>query len=266
VSSIYDALRRIQGEKGAWAAPPERSDPPAGKGVKAGLIAAFVVVLVVVYAAVIYYGIYIAGDKKAVQETAVPKAHHAPGASQAANRQHPQGPTPAMPPQAGPAGLPPQAMPPGAAMNQTPVPPAALPGQPPVPPAADTLEGYLKAGDRYFVNHDYDNALVTYNKALHYFGKDVRVLNNIGSVFLAQGQPRQAIHYFQESNSISKEYVEPIYNLACAYARLGDSAKAVMNLRKAVRLNPEAKKWATSDPDLMTLKGRGDFDRTIGAQ
>jgi len=130
----------------------------------------------------------------------------------------------------------------------------------------DTVEGYLKEGDRFFIAHDYANALLTYNKALHYFGKDVRVLNNIGSVYLSQGQPDKAIHYFKESNGIAKEYVEPVYNLACAYARLGDPVKAILNLRKACALNPEAKKWAASDPDLKVLKGRRDFDRLVGAQ
>ena len=60
--------------------------------------------------------------------------------------------------------------------------------------------------------------------------------------------------------------MEPVYNLACAYARLGDPARAVLNLRKACRLDPEAKKWAATDPDLSILRGRRDFDRMIGAQ
>jgi tetratricopeptide (TPR) repeat protein len=150
-------------------------------------------------------------------------------------------------------------------MAAQPAPPArsASPASPPVP---DTVEGYLKEGDRYFLAHDYANALLTYNKALHYFGKDVRVLNNIGSVYMSQGQPDKAIHYFKESNGIAQEYVEPVYNLACAYARLGDPVKAILNLKKACALNPEAKKWAASDPDLKTLKGRRDFDRLVGAQ
>lgn len=242
MSSIYDALRRIQGEKGTWAAPRESKEQPSRSMNTIGWIVACAVVLSSVCTAGIYYGIRRVSEDKAPQAALTVPARPSPS------------PVAAAPPQ-------PQALPAGVPLQQ-----AAPPAQAAPLPVPDTVDGYLKAGDQYFLAHDYANALLTYNKALHYFGKDVRVLNNIGSVYLSQGQPEKAIHYFNESNGIAKEYVEPVYNLACAYARLGDPAKAILNLKKACKLDPEAKKWAASDPDLMTLKGRREFDRLIGAQ
>ncbi len=239
MSSIYDALRRIQGEKGSWIAPLERKGPTVVDRGKIGWIAAGAVALVLVCSA----GVYLMMRDSSGEEAKVPPS---PAAVQGA-----PAPMAASLPQAVPA-----AAPPDRAFQQAPAAPAS----------PETLEGHLAAGDRYFTEKDYANALLSYTKALHYFGKDVRVLNNIGNVYLAQGQPAKAIHYFEESNGISKDHVEPVYNLACAYARLGDPARAVLNLRKACRLDPEAKKWAATDPDLSILRGRRDFDRMIGAQ
>jgi len=242
VSSIYDALRRIQGDKGTWTAPLERREPPSETQKKKMTvwIIAFAVIASSVCTAGVFYGLRMMGAESEKPAAAVTSPAPAPGAG-------------------------PQASPKTAAAQPAPPVRAAAPAQPAQPPV-ESIEGYLKAGDGYFEAKDYANALLTYTKALHYFGKDIRILNNIGSVYLAQGQPDKAIHYFKESNSISKDYVEPVYNLACAYARLGDTVKAVLNLRKACTMNPEAKIWAASDPDLMSLKGNRDFDRLIGAQ
>ena len=239
MSSIYDALRRIQGERGSWVAPLERKEPTVVDRGKIGWIAAGAVALVLLCSA----GVYLMVRDSSGQQA---KVSSSPVAVQKAPAPMAASLTPAAPAAAPPAG----------AFRQAPAASAS----------PETLEGHLAAGDRYFMEKDYPNALLSYTKALHYFGKDVRVLNNIGNVYLAQGQPAKAIHYFEESNGISKDHVEPVYNLACAYARLGDPARAVLNLRKACRLDPEAKKWAATDPDLSILRGRRDFDRTIGAQ
>jgi tetratricopeptide (TPR) repeat protein len=74
------------------------------------------------------------------------------------------------------------------------------------------VEGYLDLGERYYLEKDYEKALQTYTEAVHYYSSDARILNNLGSVYLAMGQTGRAIHYYQESRNASKDFVEPVYN------------------------------------------------------
>jgi tetratricopeptide (TPR) repeat protein len=50
-----------------------------------------------------------------------------------------------------------------------------------------------------------------------------------------------------------------LYNLACVEALAGGQAAALEHLRRAIELDPRAKKWARSDPDLESLRGEPDF-------
>lgn len=241
MSSIYDALQRIQEEKSAWSSPVIRETPPVKRKTVRLIISA--VIISSLCTAGIFYGVKAFGERKS--------GGRPDSLLTASSGVKETGPAVDSKPAA-------QADRPAAAPVQTP--------SMPVLPATETVDGYLNLGERYFAVQDYDKALLTYTKALHYFRKDARLLNNIGSVFLAKGQADKATHYFKESSSISNASVEPIYNLACAYAILGDKAKAVSYLKQACARTPEAKTWAASDPDLADLKGTKEFDRIIGAQ
>lgn len=127
----------------------------------------------------------------------------------------------------------------------------------------DTLDKYLKLGGLYYEKGKYDKALLTYTKALRYYRNDARLLNNIGSVLLAKGEMDKAIGYFIHSNRLSKDFVEPVYNMACTYSRMGNKAKALAALKKARTMNPDVKIWAAKDPDLEYIKGTGEFDAMI---
>ena len=132
--------------------------------------------------------------------------------------------------------------------------------------APDNVEAYLKLGWLYYESGDYNKALLTYTKSLRYFRGDARILNNIGSVLLAKGDMDKAIGYFIHSNRISKDYVEPLYNMACAYAKMKNQAKALSAFRKAYALNPKVRLWAIQDPDLEYLRGNREFDAIIHVQ
>lgn len=240
MSSIYDALQRIQEEKGAWSSPVIRERPPAKRKTVWLIISAIIISSLCTTG--VFYGIKAFGERKTGVRTASPL-----GASSGIKE----------------AGLTEQSPPADQGSRPSVVPVRTL--SLPVSPASETVDGYLKLGEQYFTVKDYDKALLTYTKALHYFRKDARLLNNIGSVFLAKGQADKAIHYFKESSSISNASVEPVYNLACAYAVMGNKAKAISYLKQACTKTHEAKTWAASDPDLADLRGTREFDRIIGA-
>ncbi len=130
----------------------------------------------------------------------------------------------------------------------------------------DKVDAYLELGGLYYESDDYDKALLTYTKALRYFRGDARILNNIGSVMLAKGDMDKAIGYFVHANTISKDFVEPVYNMACAYAKKKNQAEALAAFKRAYALNPEVGLWAVQDPDLEYLRGNVEFDAIVHVQ
>jgi tetratricopeptide (TPR) repeat protein len=237
MSSIYDALQRIQGQKNMMS-PPVSQEEPRLRERTATLILIAVIISSLCTTGVLFGIRSFGGEKQRLHEAA------ATGLTEAGT--------------AGPVK---------ADMKDTedrkmPAKPAAQAVSSP----GDGVEDYLRAGEQFFRAKDYDSALLIYTKAMHYFRKDVRLLNNIGNVLLAEGQTGKAIHYFKQANTISKNYVEPVYNLACAYARLGKKSEALTYLSRACSMNPNARKWAAEDPDLKGLKGNATFDRLVGTQ
>ena len=132
--------------------------------------------------------------------------------------------------------------------------------------APDKVDAYLKLGGLYYESGDYDKALLTYTKALRYFRSDARILNNVGSVLLAKGDMDKAIGYFVHANRVSGDFVEPLYNMACAYAKMKNPSEALSAFKKAYALNPEVRLWAIQDPDLEYLRGNMEFDAIIHLQ
>ncbi|MFC2025733.1 ClbS/DfsB family four-helix bundle protein [Chloroflexota bacterium] len=50
-----------------------------------------------------------------------------------------------------------------------------------------------------------------------------------------------------------------IYNMACYYSLMGDKARAITELSKALKLNPELKEWSKEDQDLDPIREEPDF-------
>jgi len=85
----------------------------------------------------------------------------------------------------------------------------------------------------------------------------------LGSLALAYGQMGQyakAVEYLQRAIRLSANYAKGYYNLGVSYQRLNDPAQAKIFYQRAVRLNP---KYAfIFQPGFMD-KSRGQFDREI---
>jgi hypothetical protein len=54
------------------------------------------------------------------------------------------------------------------------------------------------------------------------------------------------------------------YNLACLEALQGNSAAALVELRRAVALRPGVTEWAREDGDLAALRGDPEFEALVG--
>ena len=49
------------------------------------------------------------------------------------------------------------------------------------------------------------------------------------------------------------------YNLACHYALSGQHERAILELREALRLNPDLTEWSKEDPDFASIRERPDY-------
>jgi tetratricopeptide (TPR) repeat protein len=125
---------------------------------------------------------------------------------------------------------------------------------------------YLKLGGLYYETKQFDKALSLYMKARKLSRNDAKLLNNIGSVLLAKGDAPKALGYFIQAHRYSADYVEPMYNMACAYARMKNKDAALSSLSQACSMQPEARLWARRDPDLQSLKGDKDFETIVRTQ
>jgi len=118
-------------------------------------------------------------------------------------------------------------------------------------------DAYVQLGGLYFERGDLERAVITYSAALSRFRNDAVILNNLGGVLLAKGDIEGALGYFRLASNVSKDYVEPVYNMACAYARKGNQTAALEALNRALSMHPDVKVWAANDPDLESLRGAG---------
>ncbi len=245
MSSIYDALKRIQGERHSRLFPPFRDEVAPGRARRRMLILSLALCLVCIAGAVTTVVFVEWGDDPAGKE----RTH-------AGNREGRN------------TDIPAAALPDGVETGSEEADKAsAAAGAPRTESAVpDDVEDYISLGERHFVAQEYDKALAAYTQAMRSNRRDPRLLNNIGIVMLARGEPEKAVNYFRQAESLSGGSVEPVYNLACAYARLGDENQAVSYLKTACTMNPEARDWAARDPDLLILEGTADFDEIVGAR
>lgn len=129
---------------------------------------------------------------------------------------------------------------------------------PPVPAnPSKSRDEYIKLADTYYNGGNYEKAISTYSEALSVYNNDAGLLNNLGAVMLAKSDYDGAIKYFKVAIMCSKDNVEPVYNLACAYAKKGNKTLALKELDRALKMNStEVRKWAENDPDLESIKGK----------
>ncbi|MBN2298779.1 MAG: tetratricopeptide repeat protein [Deltaproteobacteria bacterium] len=241
MSSIYDALQRIQEQKDLISSKGARSESLQRRTILRLIVLS--VVISSVSTAGIFYGIRILKDgNEVVENVSMPKesSGYEEAASYVERREEMRGNEN--------AGV----------ENKQDI--EVVISEP------DNIETYMKLGGRYYESGDYDKALLAYTSALQYFQGDARLLNNIGIVLLAKGEREKAIEYFTQADAVSEDFVEPVYNMACTYAIMGDQARALSALKKAHALNPQVVQWAAEDPDLRSLEGIAEFEAIIHEQ
>ncbi len=109
----------------------------------------------------------------------------------------------------------------------------------------DQSEKYLQAGFAYFQQHDYDQAIENYEKAIALGTKSPGAYNMLGLSsrykFQQTGKPElqhNEIDAFQKAVNLDPNYWEAMVNLGTTYYSRGEKAQAAVWLKKALALNP----------------------------
>jgi tetratricopeptide (TPR) repeat protein len=124
-------------------------------------------------------------------------------------------------------------------------------------------EAYRRLGETCYRLGRYDEAENVLSEGLKRRSADARLLNNMGSVLLAKKKPAQALSFFVQARRSSADYVEPLYNMACAYAQMNRKDAALSSLRQAAKMQPEVRLWAVRDPDLASLRKEKEFEAIV---
>jgi tetratricopeptide (TPR) repeat protein len=102
-----------------------------------------------------------------------------------------------------------------------------------------------------------------YQRALAIDPEFVDALNNLGVLYIQEGNYPEARKNFENAIQHEPEYVDSYYNLACLLAVQGLVKESLSYLKTALSLDESVRKWARRDRDLQNLKGVPEFERII---
>ena len=105
-----------------------------------------------------------------------------------------------------------------------------------------------------------------YHKALMLDPGHVYALNNLGVIYIQEGNYSEAQKSLEDAIQQKPEYVDPYYNLACLYALKGEVMKSLAQLKKAVSLDDAVSEWARKDRDLQNLRGVPGFEEIMRSE
>ena len=126
----------------------------------------------------------------------------------------------------------------------------------------NTTRLYDRAKDLYQRGR-FQDAEKLYKDVLRLDPEFLDALNNLGVVYIRIRNFNEAKECFEKAIQLEPDSVEPYYNLACLHSIKGEVKEGLIQLSRAINLNPSVKDWAEEDPDLLNLRGVPDFKDVI---
>ena len=74
----------------------------------------------------------------------------------------------------------------------------------------------------------------------------------------------RAFEELQKALHADSSYSLTYYNLACVYARSGNSPLAAQYLQQAIALEPQARTWAQTDTDFARVRTAPEAQQLLG--
>ncbi len=125
------------------------------------------------------------------------------------------------------------------------------------PHASDAVPTPAEA-NALFQRQDWAAAASAYEAISQAHPQNAMAWFRLGSARHAQGQYAEAVEAWLKASKLGGNPAVP-YNLACAYARMGDNPKAFEWLEKWISSGSARPEAMESDPDLASLKGDPGF-------
>lgn len=127
----------------------------------------------------------------------------------------------------------------------------------------ESPEKYLQAGFSHFQNHEYDQAISSYQKAIELEPRSATAYNMLGMAYrFKYNQLRnpdlraKEIAAFQKAAEIDPKYWVAMINLGTTYYAQGEKDKAAPWFKKALALNPNHPEKAGIEKMIAEGEGR----------
>ena len=102
-----------------------------------------------------------------------------------------------------------------------------------------TAWDYYRQGNRYCDSEEYENAIVSYDKAIKQKTDYADAYYNRGVTYGKLGESEKAIADYSKAIELKPDYAKAYNNRGCTYDDLGESEKAIADYSKAIELKPD---------------------------
>ena len=105
----------------------------------------------------------------------------------------------------------------------------------------------------------YRKTLENVKRALELFPEDTRALYMGASAAICLGEEKLGLEWADRIYSAHPQETMTLYGVACSYALVGQTEKAIDCLEEAVKFGTIQKKWLEHDPDLRSIRDHPHF-------
>ncbi len=126
------------------------------------------------------------------------------------------------------------------------------------------VNNYIRDAVKLAQQKKYKDALNLLNKAKKIKSFDVRIYNNIATIYILDNKLDKAVQILNKSLQIRDDVGETYYNLACIYSKQNKTSKALHIFKKGLNYySAMLLKNALKDPDLKNLRKNKEFKKII---
>ena len=93
-----------------------------------------------------------------------------------------------------------------------------------------------------------------FKRSIEMAPQDENLPYNVAEIYFSNQQIDDAIRYFEMATQIKPDWPDPYYRLAFAYLNKGDNPKAIENLEKFIKLEPETARTTQAKSILEAIK------------
>ena len=101
------------------------------------------------------------------------------------------------------------------------------------------ITAYINLAECYRSLKDYDNALQNIDIALRNVPNNFNIINTKGEILLDQHKTKEAMELFMQTIKLNNQFAQGYINIGNCYGMVQDYDNAIVNLKKALELNPD---------------------------